>query len=135
MNYITTDDLTSLMKENIFNDISEENYSILNEIEKYSVGEISAYLSFKFDVIAALRARNVFLIMLLIDIFAYHLSTRMTHTSMQEIREVRYNNAKEMLLYISLGKITPDLPLKEEAAGEFISKNLFDTKQRYSYLY
>ena len=135
MNYITLEDLNSFIKQNVIDDLSENNYLLLNQIEGYSISEIDANIGFKFDTIAALKSKHPFLLMILIDIFAYHLASRMTHTSMQEIKTDRYESAKSWLKDVATGKIVPNLPMKEPEAGEYKSENKYITDQRYSYTY
>lgn len=128
MIYLKLEDLNAFIKQNVIDDLTENNYQLLDTIEQMSIGEVDAHISFKFDTIAALKARHPFLIMLLIDVFAYHLSTRMTHVNMQDIVENRYEAAKDTLMDISNGKIVPNLPMKEELSGEYVSKNLFNVQ-------
>jgi len=135
MKYLTIDDLKSLLKENILDDLSENDYTLFDQLESYSIGEIDAMIGFKFDVDASFKQRNPFLIMTLIDIFAYHFASRMTHTDMQNIKEERYTTAREWLRDIAMGKIVPNLPMKQEEVGEYVSKNLYTTHQKYSYAY
>ena len=118
------------MKQNVVDDLTEENYTVLNSIEQMALGELDANLGFKFDIYAALKANNAFLKMMLIDLFAYHLSSRMTHISMQEIREVRYSKAQDWLRDCAMGKIVPNLPMKDKEAGEYKSENLYITSPR-----
>jgi len=134
MNFLTIEDLTSLMKKNVINDLTENNYTLLNQLEEMSVGQIDASIGFKFATHAALQARNPYLIMLLIDVMVYHLSSRMTHVSMQEIVDARYEDAKATLLNISSGKIIPNLPLNAEPE-EFRSQNLYITEPKLTSSY
>jgi len=129
MKYITIEDLKPLIKKNIVDDLSENNYDILNQLESMAISEIDANIGFKFDTNAALHKKNPFLIMCLLDILIYHFSSRMSHTGMQEIREVRYNTTKQWLKDVSIGKIVPNLPMNEEPM-EYKSKNLYITEPR-----
>jgi len=135
MNYLTLEDLNVFIKQNVIDDLSENDYKILNQLEDMTIGLINGYIGFKFDVIAAFKQRNQFLIMLAVNIFAYHFNTRMTHTSMQQIVEDRFNNAIDTLKDISSGKIVPNLPLNAEQQGEFRSKNLYITDTKITSLY
>jgi len=127
MKYLTLDDLDASLKRNITDDLSENNYSILNTIEDESINEIESYIGFKFDVQVGLKI-NSHLRMILKDIFIYHFTSRMSHTSMQEIREVRYENAKTWLKDLFAGKIGSTLPMKQEAVNEYVSKNYYITE-------
>jgi len=126
MTYITIEDITTLLKLNIINDLSEDDYQLLNRLESFAVSELEAYLTFKYDVIAGLKSKNQFLIMLLLDILIYHFESRISHTAIDTIREERYKKAIDTLYNISAGKIIPNLPLREQAL-EYISTNMYNT--------
>jgi len=134
MTYLTIKELNTLLKENVINDLSEEDYTLLDQLENYSVSEIDAYIGFKFDTNAALTGKHPFLTMILIDILSYHFSTRMTHTSMQEIKSVRYETAKEWLKDVAKGIIAPNIPIKQEQV-EYVSKNYYHTEPKLSNSY
>ena len=130
MKYLTLEDLTSLIKKNVIDDLSENNYNLLNQLEDIAVSEVDTYIGFKFDTDAALKANNQFLKMLVMDIFNYHFNTRMTHTQMPMITDNRYKDAKQLLKDISFGKIVPNLPMNQEEVDEFVSKNYYMTDKR-----
>ncbi len=129
MKYIELNDLISLMKQNVINDLSENNYPLLDQLEKYAYSQIDAFIGFKFDTDAALKGKNQFLVMTLVDLISYHLSSRITHVEMQTIIDDRYNTALNWLKDVSVGKIVPNLPMNEPPE-EFRSENYYSTDSR-----
>jgi len=126
MKYINIEELTSLIKLNIVNDLSEDNYKLLDQLELYSYSEIDANIGFKFDTDAGLRSNNQFLKMILIDILIYHFECRISHTSIDIIREERYKKATDWLRDVAIGKIVPNIPIKQSEL-EYVSTNIYTT--------
>jgi len=129
MKYITLNDLKTLLKENVINDLSENNYPLLDSLESYAISQVNAFIGFKFDVNASLQKRNPFIIMLLIDILSYHLTSRMTHVEVPDNIQQRYDDALKYLKDVSMGKITPDIPMNEEPM-EYKEQNHYYTDTR-----
>lgn len=135
MLYLKLEDLNIFIKQNVIDDLSENDYNILNQLEEMSIAHVDGFIGYKYDTIAGMKQRNQFLIMLVINIFAYHFNTRMTHTSMEQIVEDRFNNAMDTLKDISFGKINPNLPMNEPAAGEYKAQNVYITDTKITSIY
>jgi len=134
MKYITIQDLTSLIKKNIIDDLSEDNYTLLNSLESLAVSEIDANIGYKFDVDAALTSKHQFLIMILIDLLIYHFESRMSHTGVEQIRQERYDRVQKWLSDVAVGKIAPGLPEKQTPI-EYKSTNIYQTNTQMSHVW
>lgn len=135
MKYLDTEDLKSLIKENTLDDLSEEDYGLFDKIEEFSISQINAYIGNKFDVTLALESNNGYLKMLLLDLFIYHLSTRMTHINPTDVRQDRYEDSLNNLKDMSIGKLNANLPLLEKEVGDKSINSFYYSKKKYSEIY
>jgi len=129
MKFINIDELKSLISE--FNlDIQLDNdFSIFEDLEMYSLSEIRALISSKYDAEFMLSRvgidRNSFLVMLASDILIYNFYSRFSPISIPQHRIDRYFKATKYLQDINKGVISPD---------DWVLKDQFvDNKSQFIY--
>ena len=117
MIFITTNDLKTFVKDNVINDITENDSTLIDSIEMISIQTIDSYIGHYYDTDTEWKKtgtdRNTYLIQLIIDIMLYHLSTRLTPTQIPETRQLRYNNVILYLKDIASGKIVPQIAKRD----------------------
>jgi len=123
MTYITPDDLSTLIKDNVLNDtlqltgltqsIGLTSSTLLTEIEQIALSTVDSYIGHYFDIKTEFTLkgtnRNPFLITIVLDILLYNLSSRLTPTKIPDIRKERYSDTIKTLEKINQGKIVPNL--------------------------
>lgn len=136
MNFITLDDLNIYIKANVLNDISENNNSLLDSLESIAKSCIESYIGHYYDTTEEFGKtgtdRNHFLVSLMIDIFLYHLATRLTPTQVPDIRQQRYDGAIATLEKINSGKVAINLT-RNDVNVEPDSEYRFGSNQNTNY--
>jgi len=129
MKFISKEEITSLVKLSILNDVTEENNNLLDVFESVALSEIDSYIGNKYNTTETFNRkgteRNQFLINIVIDILLYHLHSRLTPDQIPLIRTQRYEKAIAWLYQVSIGKITPPIPLNVLPFNSRSSESLF----------
>lgn len=138
MAFITNDDYTSLIRNEIKN-ILLENYSEtkLKGAEQMAIAQAKNYLAGKYDVVAIFSAeaaaRNSHILMIVIDCALYHLYTSTVPKKMPETRANRYQDAIDWLkAEKSSVDISADLPKKKNEKGEALQGIKITSKYKAS---
>ncbi len=125
MEFLTTQDFKTLIKDKILDDVIQADETILDDMERMAIGEMSSYLKRRFDTTAIFAARNEernpVIILKLLDIVIYHLHSRINPRQIPDLRVERYENAIKWLQDVAKDIIDPDLPTVEREAGGVIS--------------
>lgn len=138
MIWIALEDLDKQIKANILSEVTAGNdANILDSTELATIAEVQSYLRAKYDVNVIFSAtgndRNALLLLIVIDIFLYHVHSRLNPNQIPEIRVKRYDEAKRMLEDIAKGIVDPGLPLLTAPDGETRSKLLHGSDGRREY--
>lgn len=88
--------------------------SLREEAEEQAMTEVASYLRGRFDMDAAFAAvdsaRNKQLVMIVVDVTIWNLSSKVAFANVSEIRELRYKSAISWLKMAERGQSNPDLP-------------------------
>ena len=129
MNYITKDEITSLITLNVLDDITDDNDSLLNMAESVSLSELDSYIGHKYKLdeewLQTGNDRNLFLVSTIIDIMLYHLHSRLTPSNIPQVRFDRYSKAVSWMDDVAKGKLTPNLSPKDKDFDTRSSESLF----------
>ena len=115
MDFLNKQDFLSLIDQNTLNLLTENNEALLSETE--AIEEITGYLNTRFDTTSIFdknKERNGLIVMYLCDIVLCHLHARISPDNIPELRQKRYENAKEWLQNAADGFIAPSLPAKKK---------------------
>lgn len=116
--FLIQEDYKTLIKDPVLAKVVESNDSIREEAERMAQSEMVSFLNGDFDVESIFGEtgadRNPVVVMYLMDMTLYHLHARLAHVQMPKTREERYKRAISWLEMVNTGKLTPDLPMKEE---------------------
>lgn len=125
MDFLTTQDFKTLIKDKILDDVIQADETILDDMERMAIGEMASYLKRRFDTTAIFAAtgeeRNPVIILKLLDMVIYHLHSRINPRQIPDLRAERYENAIKWLEDVAKDKIDPDLPATEQPEGGIIS--------------
>jgi len=117
LKYITLEELKVFIKDNVLGDITQDNYTLVEQMEKASISEIDSYIGFKYNTTEIFNKsgdnRNTFMVTTIIDMILFHLHSRISPTDIPEIRLLRYQKAIDWLEQVSKGKLTPNLPVMD----------------------
>lgn len=136
MKFITPEELTALIPAHLLDDISNDNYSILDEIEGMVLSEVDAYLSPKFDTEVMFNKkgnqRPLNLKRIVIDNCIYHLFCRVSGDSLPMFRTDRYNQNISFLKQVLSGSISPQEFTMKEPDVESMSTILWGSEATFN---
>ncbi|NCA22652.1 MAG: DUF1320 domain-containing protein [Crocinitomicaceae bacterium] len=129
MTILTLEDLLALIQEDVLDDISENNQANIDKAETSAIGEITGYLSIRYDARRCFNRELIepdtavppahdgysgiaTVIEKLADITLYNLHTRVMPDNVPKLRQQRYDNAIQWFEKVSDGFIAPELPIK-----------------------
>jgi len=119
MIYITSEDLKTKIKDNVINDTTENDNTLIDSIELCALSEVKAYITHYYDLDLEFTLtgtqRNYFLVKIIVDIMLYEISSRLTPNNIPQIRKDRYDAAVVWLTQVSQGKLTPNVPQRDPA--------------------
>jgi phage gp36-like protein len=118
MAFITDEDYTVQTKSEILNLLDDtEEKTDLRKAERMAIDEIKSYISGRYNVAAIFGAegeqRDMFLVMIVLDIALYHLWSGRSPRNMPTHRKTRYDDAMAWLVDVGQGDIKTDLPALE----------------------
>lgn len=121
MPFINKQDYFKQIKEEVFDQVTDDSTQIRLDAELAGQAEVESYLRDRFDVANIFNKtgeqRHPLILLYLIDIVLYHIHSRINPINIPDIRQVRYDNAIEWLKKVAKGEISPDLPIKEDEEG------------------
>lgn len=124
MAFINKVDYGTAIENNILDDITESDDSLISVANNAAIEMMKGYLSSRFDVAAIFSKtgddRNPVVLMYAIDIALYDLHRRINPRKVPVHRSERYKSAKEWLIDISSGIVNPDLPVPQSGNKEYI---------------
>lgn len=105
---------------------------ILDDCEAAAIEEISSYLSAKYNISLIFSApRNALLVLYTVDVLLYHIHSRISPSTIPEMRIVRYENVIDWLRDVAKGIISPDFPILENAKQKNFIRS--DPKQNFTF--
>jgi phage gp36-like protein len=129
MKYITKTELLTLVKENILNDLTQENNNILDELELLAMSEVDAIIGSKYNMTEVFNRkgenRNPFIKNLVINVMLYYLHMRLTPNQIPVIRETLYKEAIGYLMQVAKGVISPPISRNELPFNPRSSESLY----------
>lgn len=118
MAFLNKDELKTVATEEVVNLITNKDDKIVIEIIEESIDLMKSYMYKYYDVKIIFDAidnkRSKVVLKYLKDIVIYEIYTRRTH-NINEVAKIRYDEAILWLEKISNGKITPNLPIKDDS--------------------
>ena len=111
---------------------------VLHQAELAAQTEMESYLRQRYNVqkIFSQTAdmRNALIVLYMVDITVYHLHSNIASDKVPEIRIIRYNAAKEWLLKVAKGDLSPDLPENkpDDDQGTGFQAVEFGSREKYS---
>lgn len=122
MAFLTDDDYTDGIKNEILARLTEGDPTIRTRTEKKVQEEISAALRVRYDVPNIFNKagdeRNQYIVTLMVDIVTYRLTKRLNPGQVTQTILSSYQNAKADLVDIASGKFQPDLPKVGDSDGD-----------------
>ena len=136
MPFLSAEDYKTLIKDPILAQVTGSQDIVRTEAELMAQQEMESYLNHRYDVVNIFNKtgddRNPLIVMYLIDCVLYHIHARITPRNMPQVRVDRYNAAMMWLEKVADGKISPDLPVKEDGDGEQISPFRFGSNTKFN---
>lgn len=120
MIYLSLNDFYALIKPDVLGRIATSDE--IDEAELAVIAEVEAFLSNRYDmgqVWNDTQERNRLLVMLMVDMSLYHLHSRLNPGAVPEIRQLRYEQALDILKKIASGQLSLSLPLRDESPKPF----------------
>lgn len=129
MTILTIADLLALIEQDILDQITGGDDTIIDTAEISAIGEVTGYLNIRYDAGKCLNRDLIeadppthdgyngiaTVLEKLTDITLYHLHARVMPDNIPTLRERRYENAINWLEKVSSGFIAPILPIKSES--------------------
>lgn len=114
-NFLTQGELKTHLYDEVVNEITRNDDSIIDEAIDTAIAEIKSYLS-KYDVVRCIDTvppltRNKKLLSVCKDIAAWQLINLCNVTINYDVRRDLYEDAVAWLKGVQAGKVVPDLPL------------------------
>lgn len=113
LKFIDTDELKLRKQLSLLDDLSEDDYSIYQELELMAIEEISSYLRGRYDTELIFNQvginRNPIIKRLVIDLIKYYLMERSSN-GVSDIDQLRYDNNIKYLMDVNSGKYQLNLP-------------------------
>lgn len=115
MEYITTEDLLTVIFQEQLDELLNGGDVDLDLIEENSIGEMAGYLNIRYDVTKCFdpMAKIGIIKMRLVDIVLYHAHAAIMPDNIPTLRGERYKAAIQWLDKVAGGFIAPLLPIKE----------------------
>lgn len=121
MPFLTEEDYTVQIRTEILDRVKNNDGSLL-KAEDAAQEEMESYLRDRYDVANIFnkqgQQRSSLIILYMIDITLYHLHSNISPRNIPELRGIRYEAAINWLNRVALGKLFPDLPIKENGASD-----------------
>lgn len=124
--FLTDEDYSALIRAEIkalltaSTEYTEDETKLLSA-EQMAISQIKSFLFGRYDTDAVFAeagdARDYFIIMLVIDCTLYHIYTSEAPERMPETRDKRYGDALDTLKKVATGKMSLELPLKQDGNG------------------
>jgi phage gp36-like protein len=112
--FLSEDDYKTLIDRRVLDIVQQSDEIARAKAESMAVEEISGYLRTRYDVNKIFTSqgaeRNSVIVMILIDITLYHLSSWLPARMSGEVRKERYDAAIKWLSGVQKGTIQPSLP-------------------------
>lgn len=133
MIFLTITDFDKQIRADQLQRIIDDGSGILDDAELAAIAEMTSYLVSKYNVslIFSVSGRNSLVVMYCVDILLYHVHSRISPSTIPEMRIVRYENAISWLKAVAKGDIVADLPRIEETKPKFLFQS--DTKQDWAF--
>ncbi len=129
MTILTLEDLLALIEENVLNDITDGDDTLIDAAELSALGELTGYLNVRYDPAKCLDRSLIpadeselqdedkysaiaTVLEKLADLALYNLHTRVMPDNIPKLRQTRYDNAITWLEKVADGFIAPRLPIK-----------------------
>lgn len=113
--FLTQDDFKTVIKDDHLSKITDSDPSTLDEAIRVAVGELTSYLSNRYDAATALALtgvnRNSFLVLRCVDLALYHLYSRVSPRNIPDLRRDRYTECIDWLKMINKGTAVLNIPL------------------------
>lgn len=125
MAFIDKADYTSIINQNILDDITEVSDTKIDDCEKRAIKFMSGYLNNRFDVNNIFNKtgteRNDVILGFAMDITIYYLHRLVNWRNAPSARVQAYNDAKEWLQKVSELQINPsDLPTLTDGSKDYV---------------
>ena len=121
MIFLTSTDFKEQVKDEILATMTGGDTSLLDKAELKSIAQMTTALNVRFDAANIFNKtgtdRNSEIIMRLVDMVLYHLSSRINPGQVPTLRQNRYDDCIEWMKLVASGKMEPDLP-KPTGANE-----------------
>ena len=118
--FITKADYSSVIRDNLLDDITELDDSILDSCEAEAIGLASDYLRQRYDLAASFSAegteRDNQLVRVILDIALFYAHHRVNPRRIPEMREKAFERAEKWLKMANKGEIVLALPKLEEGS-------------------
>lgn len=112
--FLKDDDYKPQIRQWVLNVVTQNDPLAREKAERAAQVEMESYLRSRYNVKAIFSqaddARNVLLVMYLVDMAVYHLHSNISPENIPEIRHLRYKAAIDWLKDVANGRLTPDLP-------------------------
>lgn len=137
--FIFESDYSVLIRDEIKDLISDNDYTSLQRAEQMAVAQIKQRIGKRYDMEAAMPlndavadpdTRDAFLVMIAIDLALYHLYTRIAPERIPQFRADRYQDAITWLRDVAKGEASADLPELTDEEGEALPG--FRIKSKYT---
>ena len=112
--FIEESDYEVQVRQELLQLLTNENDNTLTISERMAQDQIRSYLGGRYDMDVVFgkqgQQRDMFLVMIVIDLALYHLWSKRSPRNTPEVRKVRYQDALEWLQDVSTGKTPVSLP-------------------------
>ncbi len=124
--FLTHNDYTTLVRDEIKQMLTEDYQSKLYAAENMAIAQIKNYLAGKYDVeviftgynpLPSPDPRDPFIVMITVDCSLYHLYSSVAPNLIPEHRAQRYQDALDWLKSVAKNEVIADLPLLKDAEG------------------
>lgn len=138
MLFLTNSDILKLITQDILDQITDGDSSLLDSTESSAITKMKSYLNSRYDVAAIFSAsgtsRNPLIIEMLTDLVIYTLHARVTPHSVPEERARRYDEVIRWLEKVNKGELNvPDATLLVDANGNTESPLKFGNSDNPNY--
>ncbi|HLP52167.1 MAG TPA: phage protein Gp36 family protein [Chitinophagales bacterium] len=135
MHYITTTDLSAIIRQPVLNEISENTPANLTEASASAKSEVEDYLNTLYDTVQIFNRtgddRHRSVVRVMCELTLYYAHKRINPHNIPELRRQGYQDAINWLKDVRDGRMAPrGLPRIENEDGILQSTNRFNTDQR-----
>jgi phage gp36-like protein len=119
MLFIKTEDQKVIIKDKVLANVLQEDELAWQEVEAMAIEQMTFYLNGLYDCAAIFSGenRNKFVVMMCLDIMAYHVYARINPHQIPQLRKERYDAQISLLEQIAKGKIQVPLPKRKQEDG------------------